>query len=181
MEMFGRIAKMDIVAASGVLSVTIRPNLLSSWMSLEAVLIALFSRYAFRAWQEMSWVTRALFLWVEVGGVIGWFYQVSGSENIEIDSRQLRIRKETLGWGRVTEHPIEDCSALEVHDQGKGDHYGLQCKVGWRTVKFGEYLSEDQSIQVLTALQAELPDVAQKLGTNLEGKKHFITLGLSAQ
>ena len=109
------------------------------------------------------------------------FTKFRASENIEINSGQLRVRKDTLGGGRVTEHSIEGCSALEVHDQGEGDHYGLQCKVGWRTVRFGEYLSEDQSIQVLTALQAELPDVVQKLGTNLEGREHFITLGLSSQ
>jgi len=120
-------------------------------------------------------------MWGEVAGVVAWFYQLSGSEVIEFDARQLRITKDILGWTRVTEHPIEACTELELHEKGEDDPCGLQCKVGWRTVKFGAYISEEQAIRILTALQRELPDVAYRLGTSPEGKKHFITLGLSSQ
>jgi hypothetical protein len=146
---------------------------------LEAALIFGFSGYFFRAWHGLSFITRAIFLWGEIAGIIGWVYQLTGSEIIEFSSQKLTIRKDILVWQRIRENRIEDCSALGVHEQSEGDNYALQCKVRWRTIRFGQYLSESQAIEVLTALQRELPDVAQKLGTSTEGKKHFLTLGLS--
>jgi len=160
--------------------VTIRPNPHWFWMLLEAVAIVSFSGYVFRDWRELSLVTHAIFLWVEVAGVVAWFYQLSGSEVIEFDARQLRITKDILGWSRVTEHQIEACTELELHERGEDDHYGLQCKVGWRTLRSGAYLSDEQAIEILTALQRELPDVAQRLGSSQGGKAHFITLELSS-
>jgi hypothetical protein len=55
----------------------------------------------------------------------------------------------------------------------------LQCKIGPRTIGFGENLTEDQAIQVLTALQRSLPEVAHQLCSYPDSKAHFITLGLS--
>ena len=88
--------------------------------------------------------------------------------------------KQILGWNRTTEYSVSDCRELQWHTQSEGDSYGLQCKVGWRTVKFGEYISEDEAIDVLTALQSNLPDVAQRIcAMPNTSKKHFTTLGLS--
>ena len=55
----------------------------------------------------------------------------------------------------------------------------LQFKNGWRTITFGKDLTENQAIQILTELQKALPNVAQLLCSYPEGKKHFLTLGLS--
>jgi len=161
--------------------VTVHPRPHWLWMLIEAVTIALVSGYAIRDWREMVSLTRAIFLWVATAGTVGWFYQLSGSEVIEFDARQLRIRKDILGWNRVREYKIEDCQELEPHKQKEDDHYGLQCKVGWRTIRFGEYLSELQAVEVITTLQRDLPDVAQRLGSNTEDKRHFVTLGLSSR
>jgi hypothetical protein len=96
---------------------------------------------------------------------------------IEFDARGLRIRKNVLGWERISEHRIEDCSALELNVQGKDDHYALQCKAGWRTVRFAQYVSEDQANEILSALRSEMPDIARKLEA-VGG--HFTTLGLNS-
>jgi hypothetical protein len=74
---------------------------------------------------------------------------------------------------------IEACTELQWHEPGDGDNGGLQCKIGWRSVRFGEYISEDQANEILAALQRTLPDVAQKMGAMpSQGKSPFITLGL---
>lgn len=180
MSLFERKTHVDVQIVSGVLSVRVRPNPHWLLMLLEAVLIVLFSGSVYRSWTWMSFATRILFLFVEIGSIVGWFYQLSGSELIEFDAQQLRIHKEILGWHKRTELSVQDCTELEIREQGE-DHYGLQCKAGWRTIKFGQYLSESQSTEVLTTLQRELPDVAQKAFTSKDSKKHFVTLGLSSQ
>jgi hypothetical protein len=97
---------------------------------------------------------------------------------VEFDATGIRIRKDILGWERMREYRIADCRSLEPHVKDEGDAYGLQCKVGWRTVRFGEYISEDQANEVLAALQRELPEVAAKLEA---GPTHFTTLGLNSR
>ncbi len=179
MKLFSQ-AKVDIVVASGVLSVTIRPNPGWFWMLLEIVFIVFFSGLAVRSWHGFNLMTRVIFVWVEIAGA-QWLYQLTGSERIEIDARQLIIQKQVLGWPRVREYRIEECSELELDQQHEDDHYALQCKIGWRTVRFGQYLSEDKATEVLATLQKELPDVAQKLITTSSGKNHFVTLGLSSR
>jgi len=78
----------------------------------------------------------------------------------------------------LREYRIEDCRSLEPHVKGKGDAYGLQCKVGWRTVRFAEYISEEQANEVLSTLQKELPDVAGKLEAS---PTNFTTLSLNSR
>ncbi len=171
-------AKIDIVAASGVLRVSVSPRQHWLWMSCEAALLIVFGNYALSAWTGMSSVLKALFVFVTGGAVVAWFYQLSGSEVIEFDATGVRIRKDILGWERLREYRIGDCRQLEPHVKGEGDQYGLQCKVGWRTVRFAEYISEDQASQVLASLQRELPDVAGKLEV---GPTYFTTLGLNSR
>jgi hypothetical protein len=110
--------------------------------------------------------------------LVAWFYQLSVSEVIEFDANGMRIRKDILGWERLREYRIEDCRSLEPHVKDEGDQYGLQCKVNWRTVRFAEYISEDQANEVLVALQRELPDVAGKLESS---PMHFTTLDLNSR
>src|SRR5579863_3101111 len=125
----------------------------------------------------MSTMLKVLFVWVVGGAVVAWLYQLSGCEVIEFDAVGIRVRKDVLGWDRVREYRIEDCRALELHPRGEGDEYGLQCKVGWRTVRFAEYISEDQANEVLSTLQREFPEVAGKLEAS---PMHSTTLGLNS-
>lgn len=167
-----------MVAASGVLRVTVSPRPHWLWMLFEAVFLIVFGGYALRYWAAMAVMLKVLFAWVIGGAVVAWFYQLSGSEVVEFDAKGIRIRKDILGWERVREYRIEDCTALEPHVKGEGDEYGLQCKVGWRTVRFAEYVSEDQADEVISALQRELPEVAVKLEAS---PRHFTTLGLNSR
>ena len=170
-------AKVDILATSGVLRVTVSPRQHWLWILSEAVLIVVSTKYALRYWVAMPSMMRLFSVWGIGGAVVAWFYQLSGSELIEFDAKGVRIRKDILGWERIREYRIEDCSSLEPHVKGEGDEFGLQCKVGWRTVRFAEYISEDQANEILSTLQKELPDVAAKLEA---GPAHFTTLGLSS-
>jgi hypothetical protein len=79
------------------------------------------------------------------------------------------------------EYKVEDCRELERSEGSEGRPAGLQCKVGWKTVKVCEDLSEDESIEILTDLQRSLPDVAQKTCSYPKSKEHFLTLGLGKQ
>ena len=125
----------------------------------------------------MLW--RGVSAWAVLADVVAWFYQLSGSEAIEFGAQKLAICKEVLGWERRSEYPIETCTELQWGESGEGDHGGLQCKVGWRKIRFGEYILEDQANEILEALQRTLPDVAQKMGAMPgDHKSHFITLGL---
>jgi hypothetical protein len=178
MKLGGSGAKIDMLAASGVLRVTVSPRQRWVWIFSEAVLIVLFSRYALRYWAAMSLMLRVFSVWGIGSAVVAWFYQLSGSEMIEFDATGIRIRKDILGWERMREYRIEDCRSLEPHVKGEGDAYGLQCKVGWRTVRFAEYISEEQANEVLSTLQKELPDVAGKLEAS---RTHFTTLGLNSR
>jgi hypothetical protein len=171
-------AKIDIVAASGVLRVTVRPKPHWLWMLFEAVFLVVFGGSALRYWAAMTMMSKVLFVWVIGGAVVAWFYQLSGYEVIEFNAEGVRIRKDILGWERLREYRTEDCRSLEPHVQGEGDVYGLQCKVGWRTVRFAEHISEDQANEILVALQRELPGVAGKLEAS---PTHFTTLDLNSE
>jgi hypothetical protein len=181
MSLFKRERAVEIVAASGTLRVTVNPK--PAWLPMlaEAVGIAVFGVYVFRGWASMTVWYRALLVWVTGSVCVAWLYQLSGSEVIEFDTQKLVISKQILGWNRAREYAIANCRDLEWHEPtGEGDTYGLQCKVGWRTVRFGEYISENEAIEVLTALQTTLPDVAQQMfATSPASKKHFTTLDLS--
>jgi hypothetical protein len=54
----------------------------------------------------------------------------------------------------------------------------LKCKVGWKTVRVCEDLSEEEAVEILVALQEYLPEVAQKMCSYPNSKEHFLTLGL---
>jgi hypothetical protein len=181
-SLFKRERAVEIVAASGTVRVTVNPK--PAWFAMifeAAVIIVVFVAFVLPAWASLTLLYRALLCWAAAGTVIAWFYQLSGSEVIELDAQKLAISKQILGWTRTREYPVNECRELEWLEQtGEGDTKGLQCKVGWRTVKFGDYISEDEAIEVLTAVQTNLPDVAQRMCTMQDPeKKHFTTLNLS--
>jgi hypothetical protein len=93
----------------------------------------------------------------------------------------MTVRKDVIGWERIREYSVDSCSELEWLPASKESHgSGLQCKVGWRAIRFAEYISERQGVEILAALQQYLPDVSRKMGTMPgTGKSDFITLGLS--
>jgi hypothetical protein len=170
-------AKIEIVAASGVLRVRVSPRQHWLWILSEAVLIAVFGGYAARYWAAMPSMLKVFSAWGIGGAIVAWLYQLSGSEVIEFDATGIRIRKDILGWERLREYQIKDCSELDVHPKGDGDDYGIQCKVGWRTIRFGEYVSEDQANEIFSVLRRDLPNVAARLGAS---PTHFTTLGLNS-
>jgi hypothetical protein len=181
MAMLKRERAVEIVTASGTLRVTVDPK--PAWLPMlaEAIGIAVFGVFVVRGWASMTVWYRALLVWGIGSACVAWLYQLSGSEIIEFDAQKLVISKQILGWNRAREYALTDCRDLEWREPtGEGDTYGLRCKVGWRTVKFGEYISENEAIEVLTALQTSLPDVAQQMfATSPASKKHFTTLDLS--
>lgn len=124
---------------------------------------------------------RVLLAWVTMTACVAWFYQLFGYEVIEFDAQKLVITKEVLGWSRRREYRISDCSDLAWHEASdEGDTEGLSCKVGWRTVRFGEYIPESEAIEIFTALQTNLPEVAdQMFGSSAPEKKHFNILDLN--
>jgi hypothetical protein len=173
---------LEIVAVSGTVRVTINPK--PAWLGIvvEAVAILIvFGAFVIRGWGSFALWGRTLVVWGIGGAVIAWFYQLCGSEIVEFDARKLVICKQILGWSRTSEYPVSDCFQLEWREPtNEGDTKGLQCKVGWRTVKFGDLISEDEAIEILAALQANLPDVAQQMCAMPDtSKKHFTTLDLS--
>lgn len=113
-------------------------------------------------------------------GVFAWFQQLSGlEEEIEIGDHGIRIRREILGWNKISEYSIEQCSDLDVQTN-KGDSRRLQFRFGkWRTIEFGNHISEEQAENILDALAESLPEIAQKLLPSIDIIKHWTTLDLS--
>jgi hypothetical protein len=181
MNPFKQEADVEISATSGTLRVTVHPK--PNWflMLVEVAVVAFFVVSLHNDWHRMTLLPRGVWLWAIASAVVAWFYQLSGSEIIEFDAQKLTIRKDILGWQRTREYSIEDCHELEWREEkGKNGKCRLQCKVGWRTVTFGEYVSDEKAIEVLTVLQGQLPDLAQKLLVSPDfTKKHFTTLNLS--
>ncbi len=176
--MFEREARVEILPISGMLRVTIQPQPNFILMLLEVVGAVLFWTMTVRRWSSMSLLERGFFIWGDVSTVLAFLYQLSGSEQIEFDPQKLTIRKTTVGWERTREYPVEDCTELEWHGSGRGNQVScLHCKIGWKTVRFAEYVSEKQAGEILSALQQSLPEVYRRMGA-ATGKSHFQTLGL---
>lgn len=99
--------RIDIQALSGRLIVTISPR--SHWILLaaEVAIAGAVLLFASRGWSGYTLFIRIVIGWAAVTTIFGLLYQLTGSETIEIDSRNLTIRKEALGWSRNKELPIE--------------------------------------------------------------------------
>jgi len=171
--------RVEIQTISGQLIVSISPRPNWAVLAAEAAMVGVFALFASRAWSGSSWWVRLFLGWGIVASIIGWLYQWTGSETIEVDARQFAIRKEVLGWTRYKTFPIEHCRGLAIHERREGDRSALEVKVGRRTVGFGDHISEDEAIEILTALQRDLPEVADRLMASPAEKSHFTTLKLT--
>jgi hypothetical protein len=127
----------------------------------------------------MSLVFRGALTFALLSGVAGLIVQLTVTEIIEIDSNRITIRRDVNGWERIREYEIRDCRELEWMEASEGVPQRLQFKIGWRTIALAKGITEDQAVQILASLQQLLPNVAQQVCSYPEGKKHFITLGLS--
>jgi len=178
MDLFKRSAKIEIVASSGILRVTIPPR--RSWHLILAAIAAdvIFAAVIYSSWATTSVWIRLIFIWAIVSGALSLVYQLVVTQIIEFDSLRLTVCKEFNGWERKQEYQVAECSDLEWVSAAKGRSAGLRCKVGWRKVMVGKDVSEDEAAEVLAALQRNLPAVAQKLCSYPNSKDQFITLGL---
>jgi hypothetical protein len=171
---------IDISTSSGMLRVTVHPS--RSWLVVicESVAILIFGIITYRYWGSMSQLFRVLFVSGTLSGAAALIFQLSGTEIIEIGSEKLTVRKEIHGWERKREYSIKECRELEWMQDAEDTPQSLQFKTGrWGRVTLGESLSENQAIEILTALQKSVPEAAQQLCSYPDDKKHFITLGLS--
>jgi hypothetical protein len=173
--------RIRIVSSSGMLRVTIPPR--RSWL-LILLEIAVFLAgviWVYGFWTRISPLFHVLFIWGFVSAALALIYQLSVTQVVEFDSQRMTLCKEINGWERKKECKIEECSELEWSEGSEGEREALKCKVGRRTVKVCQDVSEAESIQILTALQRSLPEVAQKVCSYPDFKEHFLTLGLNKQ
>jgi hypothetical protein len=179
MSWFSREPEVEIIVASGTIRATIHPKPHWFFLIFQAAVMIAFARILFQHWGAMPLLFRTLASCAVAAELIGWFYQLSGSEVIEFDSQKLVIRKDVLGWQRTSEYPIDTCTGLDWEEHSE-DHYALECKVGWRTVRFAQYISSEKAMEILAALHDALPETAQRMGaTRDSGKNQITTLGLS--
>ena len=171
--------RVEIRALSGRVNASISPR--PHWIVLaaEAAIAGAVLLFASRGWRGYTLFIRIVIGWAAATTIFGLLYQLTGSETIEIDSGNITIRKEALGWSRSRNFPIENCSGLALHEKSEDDSSALEVKAGWKTVRFADHVSEDDALAILTALQRALPGVADRLMTSPEDKSHFTTLKLS--
>lgn len=170
--------KIEFSETSGMLSVRIDPKP-QAWTALFLVGVdAAIACAIYRYWQAWSFSERVLFVAFLVFGFLGLLYDFFGEEIIEFDSQKLSIRKGIHGWERKREYDIGECRDLEWDAGHKGNSSFLKCKVGWRTITFANRLSENDALELFSALQRILPEVAQKICADSTSKEHFIALGL---
>lgn len=172
--------KVEVVASSGMLCVTVHPR--PHW---QAGLVAfggdvIFAAILYHFWFFTPLSIRVIWIAILVSILLSSVYEFFGEEIIEIDSQKLTIRKGIHGWERKREYQINECNNLEWNAGRKGGSY-LTCKAGRWPIKFGNRLSENDANEILSALQRTLPDVAQKICAYPGRKEHFITLGLNKQ
>ena len=173
-------AEVEVGTRSGVLRVLVRPRPTLAFLLVTAGVIVGFVAMSVSAWRRTAFAERIGEILAIAGAVFAWFQQLSGSEEeIEIGEHGIRIRREIFGWNRISEYPLEQCSDLDLQTT-KDDSRRLQFRFGkWRTVEFGNYISEEQAEKVLDALAESLPKIARKLLPSIDITKHWTTLDLS--
>ena len=181
MSLFDLKAKTDIAFISGFLRITINHSAAPLRLAFDIGVGAWVFWSEFRAWSHLTALNRGIFVLAFLGALADIAYQISGAETIEFGPEGLRIRRNYLGWDVARNYPLDKCSELSWQPDKEREHgFALECKVGWKKVKFGKYLSEAQAWEVLAELQKYLPAVAQKMGmTSGELKTHITKLGLS--
>jgi hypothetical protein len=170
---------MEMVSASGVLRITITPQL-SLWILLEAAVVVAIVAMGWKQWPQFYHeqpVVTVLFL---LGLLSGLWYQIAGSEEIEFNQQTLRIRKNRPLRPKTLEFALRNCSQLGVHEPREGQSDRLCCKANGSTVTFGSDLTEAQASQILVELQRVMPEAADQLfaGAADPFGKHFTLLNL---
>jgi hypothetical protein len=173
---FGR-GKVDVLASSGMLRITVKPERRAGLVALVFDVFFFFILYHY--WSVGTLFNRVFWIFLLVSMFVGLTYVLLGEENIEINSRTLTIRKGIHGWERQREYQITECRNLRWRQGQKGGGSYLKCEVGRWPITFGNRVSEDDSIKILSALQTALPDVARQICASPASKEHFITLGLN--
>jgi hypothetical protein len=180
MKLVSSKAEVEIVVASGALRVSICPRPTLGLLLTTAGLIVAFVAISAHSWWQSPTLVRIGEAIAVLGAVVAWFAQLSGSEEqIEIGQQGIRISRDILGWNSVSEFPIEQCSDLDV--QSDSERSGrLQFRFGkWRTIEFGNHISNEQAEKVLDALADSLPEIARQLLPSLDITKHWTTLDLN--
>ncbi len=172
--------RVNIVAEFDCVRVTVKPR--PTWLEgflLAAALIIVGAVYQTvpRSTPESGW---SLLLTASVVAIIvySWCYQLFGCEIIQVNAETIVITKQLLQWRHRREYPIAQCSDLEWRTgDGEGSTWGMQCKAGSQTVRFGDYVSEGEAVEIFTALQSTLPLAAQQLSATTKPKPGVLTTG----
>src|SRR5207245_936813 len=96
--------KVDVVASSGMLCVTVHSRL--HWLAGLAALggDVIFGAFLYHSWSVTPFSIRVFWIFVLVSTFLSLPYQVFGEEIIEIDSQKLTVRKGIHGWERKREY-----------------------------------------------------------------------------
>src|SRR5438552_80138 len=105
--------EVEIVNTSGVLRVTIRPKFNAIMIISEVAAVAVWVYFGWE--RELAWsLIERIFLGCAALGTITTFaYQLTGSEQIELSDESLRVIKSMIGWSRMREYRMRECTMLE--------------------------------------------------------------------
>jgi len=160
---FGLSAEMDIVAASGTIRVTLRSNPRARLIHVAVAVIAVIVGVILLGLGAQSgrFASFPVFGFV----LVTLWSSLAASETIEIDDQKLVIRREKLGWTRTSEYEIDKCTDFRANERQNWILLptALWCKVGERTINFGQDMSYDQVAQVILELKRNLPHAADQL------------------
>jgi hypothetical protein len=170
---------MEISASSGSLRVIARPGGHVFKVVLELAIAAGFVFLLCRDWQRLTPSFRIYLIGLAVVVACGLAYETAVTEIIEFGPQFLTITKDFHGWDKTQQYPIGACSDLEWERASEDRPEGFKCRANSQTVRFGRNLTEDQSVEILVALQDHAPSVPQKLCAYPRVKDHFLTLGLT--
>ena len=168
---FGLSAEMDIVAGSGTMRVTLRSNPRARLIHvavavIAAVIVGVFILLGLGA-QSGRFASFPLFGFV----LFTLWSSLPASETIEIDNQKLVIRREKLGWTRTSEYEIDKCTDFRANEKQNWILLptAMWCKVGERTINFGQDMSYDQVAQVIL----ELKRPAARSGSTFDAHGHY--------
>lgn len=136
-----------------MLRVTIRPGRTWPFLLLEIGGLIIFAVLAYQSWTRVSQEFRGVFILAVLAGAAELMFQLSGIEIMEVNASKIMLTKDVHGWERKREYEIKECRELEWIEGTEDKSQRLQLKTGWRTITFGNNLTENQAIQILTALQ----------------------------
>ena len=150
---------MDIVAEPGTMRVTLRSNPRARLIHIAVAVAALILGVILIVGGEG---TSSAFAFGFV--LVTLWSSVAASETIEIDNQKLVVRRKNLGWTRTSEYDIDKCTDFRANErQNWLFSTALWCKVGERTINFGQDMSYEQVAQVILELKRNLPHAADQL------------------